>query len=336
MFGPARVSRGDELLAVISARKRLSWRFFRDAFDTLHADALRTGTAVDSSAASARVRTTRLLSELGHVEVLPHAGSATICAAPSILARLPQVGLPRACLCGARSLHTTAELRNVAARFGKRLRVLVRKQPFSGGYAPDAIELEATDVASLEEAATLAGVEFALAPPAWQLLGYSGSLAEYDAALDWNAEADPAWPRKDFDANTMTFRFGSVLTESRLSVFQDPVTRRQIHRLWRSRRAATVDRDWGRWLHLRDLGRSVIRFSEARQELSVPVTVPLPALLGRSMALCTGLAPTRRGTGNAPRVPVDVYQGVGAAAAALLATKLGNACLVEEDLEGGA
>ncbi|HEU6445185.1 MAG TPA: hypothetical protein VFL61_09025 [Gaiellaceae bacterium] len=314
---------GDELLAVISARQRLPWQAFREAFDVLHARALHTGSGVDDAAGYVRTRSIRLLSELSHAEVLPYGGSTAICAAPTVLAALPLAGLPLACLCGSRSLRAAAYLREAASGFSDCVRVITRGQPFSGGYVPAAIHLEATDPELLEEVARRAEIEFVADPPAWQMLQHSGSVAEYEEQLQWNSDPDPAWPRKDFDPDALMFRSNDSRAGDRLSSFQDPLTRRQIHRLWRSGRAATIDRDWGRWLHLKDLGRSVVRFEEAGQALSVPATVPFPPLLGRALALCSGLAPARGPSPENPSLQIDVYRGVGAAAAELLAEKLG-------------
>jgi hypothetical protein len=68
----------------------------------------------------------------------------------------------------------------------------------------------------------------------------------------------------------------------------------------------------------------VLRFDEAGQTLIVPATVPLPPLLGRALALCSGLAPARRPSLEHPALQVDVYGGIGAAVAELLAEKLGT------------
>jgi hypothetical protein len=228
-----------------------------------------------------------------------------------------------ACLCGSRSLLAAADLRAAASTFGGSVRVITLSQPFSGGYAPAAIHLEATETGLLSEAAKRAEIPFVDVPPAWQILHYSGSSAEYEAQLQWNSDADPVWSRRDFDPETLTFSPRNSRSGDRLSSFQDPITRRQIHRLWRSGQAATVDRDWGRWLYLKNIGHHpVMRFDGAAQTLSVPATVPLPALLGRALALCTGLAPARRPNLEGASLQVDVYGGVGLAAAELLATKL--------------
>lgn len=322
---------GDELLAVISARQRLSWQAFRSAFDVLHARALHTGGSVDDAVGYVRIRSLRLLSELGHAEMLPFGGSTALCAAPTVLAALPIAGLPRACLCGSRSLGSASELRKAASGFGERVRVITRSQPFSGGYAPAAIHVEATESELLAEVARNAGIPFASIPPAWQMLRQAGSMAEYEERLDWNTDPDPSWPRRDFDPTTLTFRSGDFGAADRLSSFQNPVSRRQIHRLWSGGRAATVDRDWGRWLHLRNLGRSELLFDERAQTLAVPITVPLPALLGRALALSSGLAPARQPSAEGRVREVDVYGGVGTAAALLLAEKLGTDLDVSDD-----
>jgi hypothetical protein len=314
---------GDELLAVVSARQKLPWQAFREAFDVLHTRALHTGSGIDDAPGYIRIRSMRLLSELGHVEILPYGGSTAVCAAPTVLAVMPLPGLPVACLCGSRSLSAAAELREAAVSFGDRARVSLQMQPFSGGYAPAAIHVEATETELLREIANRANVAF-VASPAAQILQYSASAAEYEAQLQWNSDPDPAWPRRDFDPAALVFRPAEAATGNRLSSFQDPLTRRQIHRLWRSGQAATIDRDWSRWLYLKDVDRVVLRFDDAAQTVAVPATVPLPALLGRALALSSGFAPARDASSNAQIQHVDVYRNIGRAAAEMIAAKLGT------------
>jgi hypothetical protein len=334
MSRQAGVSRaGDELLAVISARQRLTWRTFRETFDVLHSHALRTHSGVAEATGFVRQRSLRLMAELGHVELLPFGGAAAVCAAPTVLGLLPLAGLPVASLCGSRSTAAAAALREACSPFGEDARVLITKQPYCGGYAASAIQIEATDPAVLARVAEALGMHFAATPPAWELLRASAGVADYELKLQWNADPDPQWPRKDFNPGSLAFGFQERGEPERFSSFQDPITHRQLHRIWRGQRSATADRDWGRWLHLRDLDASVLRFDKDAQILAVPATVPLPTLLGRALTLFSGLAPARKPDPQNPALLIDVYAGVVAEAADLLAEKLGQPAFSDQSGE---
>lgn len=312
---------GDKLLAVVSARQRMTWSAFRDAFDFLHLQAVNSGNGIEP-VAYVRHRSLRLLSELGHCEVAALGPTTYIYAASTVLARLPHAGLPLAVACGSRGLESVLRLRAVCAPLGHDARVIVASQPSSGGYAPLAIRIEVTDEVVLELVAKRAGLHLAATPPAWRLLRYSASIENYQAQLVWTSEQDPRWPRRDFAADSLTFSLVHAEGHSRLSSFKDPVTRRQIHRLWHNGRSAMTDRDWGRWLYLNHTGQSVLLFDGNAQRVAVPVTVSLPILLGRALTLFSGLVPHRRPHPVEPTLLIDVYSGVSREAAEFLAVKL--------------
>lgn len=325
MLGP-----GDELLAVISARWRMPWYAYRDAFDALHSRALLSTSALDEPVGSIRRRSLRLLSELAHAEALPHGASTAVAASPTVLARVPQAGLPRAVLAGSRDLGAAELLRQTCKPFRYDATVVVEVQPHSGGYAPTAIAVDATEEAILQRVADCAGIRFARQPPAWRILGVSASVAEYEALLSWTSDPDPDWPRKDFNTSMLAFRFDHHEAPTRLSLFTDPVTHRQVDRIWRDGRVANNrDRDWGRWLYLRYFGRDVVLFDCNGQAVGVPVTVPLPRLLARALTLFSGIAPRRQPHPRDPSLEVDVYAGVPKEAAELVADKVGQHLLPE-------
>jgi hypothetical protein len=315
---------GDELLAVVSARKQMSWRAFREAFDVLHSRALKARDGINEPVAFVRRRSLRLLADLGHCEFAQTGSTITVCASPSVLARLPLAGLPAAVVCGSRSFESFECLRDACAHFGREARIFQTRQTQSGGYVPSVITVEVDYEAMLHDVAAEVGIRLAGYSPAWRLLRYSGSVAQYEATLDWNEEPDPSWPRRDFSYSTMTFGINHDGRQRRLSSFQDPITQRQIHRLWQDGRVATVERDWGRWMYLRDVGTAAVLFDTSKQRLAIPSTAPLPGILARAISLFSGLAPIRRsGVANQTRA-VDVYSRVSNAAAQLLAVKLGQ------------
>jgi len=239
-----------------------------------------------------------------------------------VLAKLPRAGLPIAVLCGSRDLELASRLREACSPFGRDARVIVASQPLSEGYAPSAIWIEVTDAGILDRLAECSGVTFAAEPPAWRLLRYSASVKDYEAKLAWTSEPDPEWYRKDFSPGSLTFSWTHAEGQTRLSSFKDPVTQRQIYRIWCNGRAAMVDRDWGRWLYLKEAGIGALFFDSNAQRVAVPATAPLPGLLGRALTLSSGLVPHRLTHPTEPMLLIDVYSAVSREAAEFLAEKL--------------
>jgi hypothetical protein len=282
------------------------------------------------SVAHVRQKTLRLLSELAHCELPPYGSGAAVCIAPTVLARVPIVGLPAAVLCGSRGSGTAAALSSACSQFGNDVRVISVSQRAAGGYAPSAVRVEVSDERLLEEIAAAVHIRYASYPPAWALLHYSAALSDYEAQLAWTSDPDPVWPRKDFDTTSLTFRAEHSDSRVRLSAFRDPLTHRQVHRLWRGGVAATVDRHWGRWLYLHHSDVQALSFDPHVQAVEAPATVPLPILLGRALALFSGLAPQQAWNHQRPAMMVDRYTNVSCEAAEVLAAKLGQPLLTLE------
>ncbi len=321
----------DELLAVLSARRKLSWHAWRRAFDVLHANAAKDGAAIDEPITFLRYRTLRMFQELAHCDFSEDVASRVCYAAPSLVVSIPTAGMPRALLCGSRGTRAASILREARMHFRADAWPIVQKQPYCGGYAPSALILEATEIDVLSRIAERCSVPFVSQPPAWSLLSSAKGLEDYEAALSWKKDQDPAWPRKDFSETSLVY--GQALgnsEHSRLSTYSDPRTTRTIYLLRRPEGLAAVDRHWGRWLYLADVGRNVLHYDGKHQLLAVPTSVPLPAILARSLALLSGLAPSRITQADVER-NLDIYCCVPRKCAEVLAEKL-RQVLVDSEL----
>jgi hypothetical protein len=323
------------MLAVISARKRLPWRTYREAFDTLHMRAMASHSGLDEPLGPLRSRSLRLLSELAHAELPPYGSRTAVAAAPTVLARVPRPGLPRGVLCGSRDIATASLLRNACSTVGATAKTIIATHPYSGGYAPSAVLVETDDETALQHVAEQADIHFAPHPPAWSMLSATASISSHDKLTDWTSEPDPTWPRQDFDTSRLAFGTAQDSNEIHFSVFQDPVTHRQVHRLWRGTSATLIDRYWGRWFLLRDRAVSALLFDDDAQLLAVPATVPLPPLHARAIALFSGLAPSRQSHPSNPSLLIDAYAGIPREAAESLASKLDQQLTCRQLGEGG-
>jgi hypothetical protein len=313
----------DELLAVLSARHKLSWHAWRCAFDVLQYNATKDGSAIDEPITFLRYRTLRIFQELAHCDFDEQIASRVCYAAPSLLVAIPNAGLPRALLCGSRGTRAANVLRQARMSFRADAWPIALRQPYCGGYAPSPLILEATGIEVLSRIAERCAVQFIPWPAAWSLLSCAKGLDDYEATLSWRADTDPTWPRKDFSKSSLGY--GQTLSTNerwRLSSYSDPRTTRTIYYLRRPTGLAAVDRHWGRWLYLSDVGTSVLRFDHKQQVLGVPISVPLPPILARSLALLSGLAPARKMRAEDKRHSLDIYCNVSHECAEVLAGKL--------------
>lgn len=311
-------SPGDALLFAVSARRQLTWHAFTDAIDAVFIPDERVGTNLRQ----VRSAIARLGSSMGHWDVIPEGQSARVCVSPPTLARLPWPGLPRAVLCGARSPDTLATVRETAARLGITARAV--SQDHLHRYAAARIEVMADCSVGLVDFAGSLGVRYRPEPAAAALAAVCGSVDGYLRSLDWSAEADINWARRDFDPDALrlvTVPSGSHREGLTLSAYENPAGWARQDRLWRGDQWAAAQRDWARFAVLAERGRRIVTYDHHRGTLSVPRQVPLPAIPARALALCSGKAPVPRpgdglGTYEYGDVPLSI--------AAMLLEKMGQ------------
>jgi hypothetical protein len=186
------------------------------------------------------------------------------------------------------------------------------------------VAIETIDDRILDLVGQKARIRVAKDPPGWHILRASKSVAEYETLLQWTTSDDPRWRRRDFNPATLRFGFETVVGESRLSEFQDPITHRRIHKLWRGGRGVIVERDWGRWLLLRELLVRAVTYDANKQTLALPATVPLPPLLGRGLSLFSGFAAERVANPVKSDLNIDIYKNIPREAADFVASHLGQ------------
>ena len=317
---------GDVLLFALSASRCWSWRTFKSTFDEVYVRKARiSGTKTEEPDQHHRRRTLMLMDSLAHCDVSFHTDGSEVCVAPPVLAALPTPGLPRAALCGARSPDTVQSLRSAA---GRKVRIRVATQSTTSDIVPTRIEIEADSHSALNSFAEAADVPYVVAPTAWSLAHFTGSLAHYLELLQWSTRPDLTWPRSDFDPARL--RFAGVRSDSSnltLARYQDPVRGRFLFRLWKEGSSADVDPAWGRYAILQDREMAVVTYQSHGALVGVPATVPLPRLVARALTLCSGYAPVQRSRGEAMTSPpsqCDMYRSVPLDVYRLCMTKLGQ------------
>lgn len=324
---------GDSILFALTAWKRWSWSAFKSAFDEIRRAQ---GAAADTErfAGFARWHCASLLDALAHCDFTFSGGAGQLVSAPTVLASLPTVGLPRAVLCGGRSPGTIRTLIDQAEAFGGSVRISSVAQQSIRNYAPARIEVESDDIADMARFAEDLGITFARIPPAWSIAVRAGGLDGYLDALAWSDDPEIGWPREDFDPSSLTF--GPAGDSSpRLSRYQDPTRGTWMHRLVREGSSARVDSSWGRWIALRWSSRIVLDYDAARGILRAPASAPLPRLVARALALCSGRVPrlarnaepdaeSYAAAGSSRGTWAEAYEGVPSDVYELVASKIGQ------------
>lgn len=288
---------GDKLLFVLSAKREIAWSSFKSACDELALRAepktVYTDSTGDQTQAHRYYQALRTIDSLGHCDFSFGPHGDIVCASRPILARLPLAGLPRAVLCGARSVSTWAHLSDVANSF---VSIRVEKAPTKNvsAVAPARIVVEADALVYLEQFAETLGITFCRIPPAWSLAYVCGSLEDYWDSIEWRVAPELNWPRRDFDPVQQCFGQANELKVSdkmRLSSYTDPMTWRRTHQICAGEMKGDVDRDWGRYMILADRRHDVLVYDQRRCIMCVPRRVPLPRLFSRALALCAGMQP---------------------------------------------
>ena len=255
---------------------------------------------------------------LGHWEVAHTGVARRIVVAPAVLVRLPWPGLPRAVLCGARSPDTVAEIQSVCDSV-RGLSLSMSSQPHHP-YAPTRLELSGESEEQLVAAGRQLSVRYEPTPVAWSIAQASGSVGSYLEALTWEEREDLNWIRREFDPELLRFRpaaDGIGPSPTRLIAYSHPSGWDWRDWLWHDGASADVDRSWGRYCVLASVGRCVLQYSRGDGVATVPRLVPLPKLLARALALCSGEAPrlvpdSGLGRRAYPSVPLPVFEAVSA------------------------
>jgi len=332
---------GEILLYILSAKRRMSWIDFKKTYDYLYTVHVLPTEPGEININYERNQVARALDALGHCELEFSKDAQNVFSGPPVLARLPQTGLPKATLVGARFPQTISRLKQAAKTINRRIKILVDNQPGRHVLVPSRVVIQAEFGKEIADIGTSLGVKFENEPPAWSITNFSAALDEYMATRQWSRRADLNWHRKDFNFDSLCYTRRKWEGEVRLSRYVDPVRNTNLHLLWKKDQVSEVDGDWGRYAALNEAGINILTYDSQKFAFGVPRTLPLPRLIARGLTLCSGLLPTVIENGGvrfsqSDHCPIAVYSDVPPAIAQLAATRLGQILLSRSlDVETG-
>ena len=320
----------DQLLYVISAKRELSWLYFKEIFDYLYAiHTTSISLDIDKNRIKAkRFRTIRALDSLGHCDFDFSNDGSKVYVAPSVLVRLPCAGFPQAILAGARSPTTIQQLSDACQSVGHHINLEVIEQASELVLASKRVVVQVEDVRELDAIANFLKISFRETPSAWSLLHFAGSIDDYLATLQWSNDTELNWQRQTFDPSFLQFR-SLQETESniRLSRYSHPSRNTKIYYLWQDGQCTQIDPDWGRYIVLKALRMNVLIYDRRRFIMAVPASAKLPRLLERALTLCSGYIATY--VEKLPSTQLEIhgfnlFRAIPPQIAEMVATKLGQ------------
>lgn len=322
----------ETLLYVLSAKRRMSWIDFKKTYDYLYTVHVLPTAPGERNINYERNEIARGLDALGHCELEFSKDAQNVFSGPPVLARLPQTGLPKATLVGARFPQTVRRLKQAAKTINRRIKIVVDKQGSGHMLEPFRVVIQAELAKEIADVGQSLGVKFENEPPAWSTMNFSASLGEYMATRQWSRKADLNWLRKDFNFDSLCYTRSKWEGGVRLSRYVDPVRNTNLYLLWKEDQMSEVDGDWGRYAALNEAGINVLVYDSQQFAFGVPRTLPLPRLIARGLTLCSGYLPSVIENGgvrfsNLDHCPTAVYRDVPPAIAQLAATKLGQTLL---------
>jgi hypothetical protein len=275
------------ILNTISALGKIRIEKFNDLFDTVW----NKSAISEEGFAFLRGQALRFLDALGHAEYDYDKRYLYVCSPLLIL--LPTSGLPRAVLTGARTTVFMKELKTIASNNRKNVSLSFQSQSFMEKLLPCAVYLEAIDKEMLKNIAGHLKINYQLDFPAsWSILNFSDGVKEIEKTLKFEPYDEINWQQREFSKTRLTFTTAKISTgKIRLVEYTNRVTYQKMHWLWKDNSKASVNRDWGRYILLSELGVNVLYYDSQKYQLAVPLTVPLPVLIARAITLCSGLVP---------------------------------------------
>ena len=282
---------------------------------------------------NAKQQTIRILDSLGYCEFDFDKRSVYMCRPSLVL--IPSFGLPKALLAGARTPNLVQKLKRAVNDRRNKAKMKYKQHSVNNAAIPATICIEATDKAVIQDIAEQSGISCDVTSPAgWRIADLSETIVGVKNSLHFASRVEPEWSKRTFNFERLVFTgYAGKESDMLLTEYIHPFTKQYYHWIWKDGKAAHTDRDWGRYLALECSESNILMFDEKQFRLAVPVTVPLPCLLSRAAALCSGIPPSTvfscsTKTGGVPAGhPMQVYSSVTPEIAKLIASKLNQKLL---------
>lgn len=122
---------------------------------------------------------------------------------------------------------------------------------------------------------------------------FSANIEEYERELTETQEYDYGWARRIFNPENLNYeRNEAPVFDKTFSLIEYKLNEYTYYnKLWKAGKCYQVDKNWGKYLSLKQISKNVILFDNERKRVAIPSETPLPRLLSESIMLLSGLAP---------------------------------------------
>jgi hypothetical protein len=129
--------------------------------------------------------------------------------------------------------------------------------------------------------------------PQVALQDFSATISDYENTLKEIDESDHDWARYIFNIETLEFdKSVTQCFEKSFSLVKYKLNEYTYQfKLWRENKCYRVDMNWGRFLVLWHFKKNVILFDGIKNQVAIPIELPLPRLLAESIMTLSGFAP---------------------------------------------
>lgn len=308
---------------VLSSKSKMNL----DEFNTIFYTACGVDDSTDVEFVNSKQQTIQSLSALGFCEFDFLNRAVYMC--PPSLVSVPSFGLPSAILTGARSPGLINRLKAAVLARRDKVEVLMQANP---GNMPDLIKIDSLDLETLVEIADECGISHRIgAPVACDLASLSCSLDDVRAVLKFRKKPElQSFERRTFSASRLDFLKSLEASEHsyRLVEYKPPYGSR-LYWIWDGEQEAEVGREFGQYLVLNRENQNVLLYDGKSNKMGVPIKVPMPTLLARAVALCSGVMPLKSMNpldreGSPAKHFIFEYPNVPKAIAMMVAEKLGQ------------
>ena len=128
---------------------------------------------------------------------------------------------------------------------------------------------------------------------------FSADIYDYEKELLTNNETsqeDYGWARRIFNSENLSYEKNESPTFNKsFSLIEYKLNEYTFYnKLWKDGKCYQVDKNWGKYLTLKQFNKHIILFDSQHQRVAIPLETPLPRLLSESIMLLSGLAPDFR------------------------------------------
>jgi hypothetical protein len=276
-------------------------------------------------ASNIRYRLARYFEELAHCE-FDYRKRRIYCCRPELVL-LPGRGCFSAFLAGARIPSMLKKLQEFKDSYKEEIEISMLQMDRLGIPLPERFCISVIRKELLKQISRELNINFnGDSPAAWLLLNTTVDLIEYENSLNKVVYGDLNWSRRVFSRDDMYFINNPSQDSNGLIEYRDPISQKKYY-LWNiDGVAAEVDRDWGRYLALRDCKKPVLIYDKEKHILGTPSTTPLPRMIARAATLCSGypmeqvrIKPDEKSQST---IKYDIYYGVPQKMAIIISNKV--------------